>query len=126
VTEAERVSPLLPETFGRSARWSHTAKRFRPFALLRARTLRPSFVLIRLRKPWVLFLFSFEGCLNVADILASSCLVVTQRGIISTSWEGVNEKDSTEALLPAGNHSATGAAGRAVAAWKPERIKSGV
>ncbi len=46
----------------------YTAKRARPFARRRARTFRPFLVLMRLRNPWSLFRFRFEGCLNVADM----------------------------------------------------------
>lgn len=51
----------------------YTAKRARPFARRRARTFRPFLVLMRLRNPWSLFRFRFEGCLNVADMKRLQC-----------------------------------------------------
>lgn len=38
-----------------------TTKRFLPLRLLRASTLRPAFVCIRLRNPWVRFLLTLLG-----------------------------------------------------------------
>ena len=40
----------------------HTVKRARPLARRRAKTLRPSFVFMRRRNPWVFLRFSLEGC----------------------------------------------------------------
>lgn len=48
-----------------------TARRARPFALRRAKTFRPFFVLIRLRNPCSRFRFNLEGCWNVKDIALS-------------------------------------------------------
>lgn len=59
ISRRSRHPPDIPQTVSLA----------RPLALRRAKTFRPCFVLIRFRKPWSLFLFKFEGCLNVKDIV---------------------------------------------------------
>ena len=59
ISRRSRHTPDIPQTVSLA----------RPLALRRAKIFRPCFVLIRFRKPWSLFLFKFDGCLNVKDIV---------------------------------------------------------
>lgn len=65
-----RFNLLLPEEpfrFWKPIRplWTggkgHTVKRHRPFKRRRFKTRRPAFVAMRVKKPWVFFLFRFFG-----------------------------------------------------------------